>query len=1103
VNGGYTWFTAAFNTQIGNDEEYQAQFTLPAVGSYKYAARFSPDSLRWTYCDLDGAGSNGGLDFSAAQLGVMTVSGGGPTVPDAPTAVIATAGNGRAKVSFTAPASNGSAITLYTATSNPGGIAASDAASPVTVIGLANGTTYTFTVTATNAIGTGPASTASNGVTPFPPPPLVISQVFGAGGTVGAAYTDDFVELHNTSANPISLGGRAVQYASSTGSTWQVIALPAVLVPAGGYYLIQMGTTGSPNGVPLPAPDATSTIAMAMTAGKVALTSDTVALTGTGCPIGASVSDFVGYGTTTNCFEGSGPTFSLSNLTGAIRKELGCVDTGDNAADFLGGTPGPRNSASAPSGCAEIVMNETDDSAEADYCVLHFPATISGASGSMSPLIYARLFEAGGTEYPTPSSWIAQIGYGPVAQNPVNGGYTWFPATYNTQYGNDDEYQAQFTLPADGSYKYAARFSPDNVRWTYCDLDGAGSNPGLDFSAAQLGVMTVGAGGSTVPDPPTGLIGTPGDAQATITYAAPASDGGSAITGYTATCTGGSGATGNSIGAGLSITLSPLTNGTTYTCTVVAKNVNGSSAPSASVMVTPLQPSYALTVSKSGSGSGTITSNPAGINCGLTCVGSFANGSSVTLTAAAAAGSAFMSWSGCDSVTTNQCTVTMSGDRAPTATFQIPPAITSANATTFTVNSAGTFTVTKTGSPTPTLSLTGALPTGVTFTAATGVLAGTPALGTVGSYPVTIGAANGALPNASQSFTLTVAKALQTVAFTNPGPQTLSTTPLALTATATSNLAVTFQSFTPVVCTVSGASVTMLTAGTCTLTANQAGDANYYDAPSMALSFTITAPTRLGNISTRMQVGTGNDVMIAGFIIEGSATKRVAVVATGPSLTQYGITNAMANPTLTLVRQSDQTVIATNDDWQSHVNSTALMTAGFAPSNTLESAILIDLGPGAYTAIVSGLNNGTGVGVVGVYEVDHPEFPLINISTRGQVLTGNDVMIGGFIINGATSQTVAIVATGPSLTQYGITNALANPTLTLVRQSDQTVIATNDDWQTAGNAAALQAAGFAPSNPLEAAISSRCRRAPTPRSCRAWEEAPEWASSGCTTPRHS
>jgi hypothetical protein len=163
---------------------------------------------------------------------------------------------------------------------------------------------------------------------------------------------------------------------------------------------------------------------------------------------------------------------------------------------------------------------------------------------------------------------------------------------------------------------------------------------------------------------------------------------------------------------------------------------------------------------------------------------------------------------------------------------------------------------------------------------------------------------------------------------------------------------------------------------------------------------------------------------------------------------QYGITNALSNPALTLVRSSDQVVLASNDNWQTAANAAQLSAAGFAPSNSLEAAILVDLPPGAYTAIVSGVGNGTGVAVIGVYEVDHPETPLINISTRGRVLTGNDVMIGGFIIDGSGPQRVAIVATGPSLAQYGIASPLADPTLALVRSSDQAVLATNDDWQT-------------------------------------------------------
>jgi alpha-tubulin suppressor-like RCC1 family protein len=229
-------------------------------------------------------------------------------------------------------------------------------------------------------------------------------------------------------------------------------------------------------------------------------------------------------------------------------------------------------------------------------------------------------------------------------------------------------------------------------------------------------------------------------------------------------------------------------------------------------------------------------------------------------------------------------------------------------------------------------------------------------------------------------------------------------------------------------------------------------------------------PPRLSNISTRMQVLTGNDVMIGGFVIGGAANKTVAIVATGPSLINFGITNPLANPMLRLVRSSDQAVIDTNDDWQSHANASQLSAAGFAPSHSLEAAIYATLAPGAYTAIVEGVGGGTGVSVIGVYEVDGPTIPLINISTRGRVLTGNDVMIGGFVIQGSGSQTVAIVASGPSLSNFGITSPLANPTIRLVRSSDQVVIDSNDDWQSHANATQLSAAGFAPSNTLESGI---------------------------------
>jgi len=147
-----------------------------------------------------------------------------------------------------------------------------------------------------------------------------------------------------------------------------------------------------------------------------------------------------------------------------------------------------------------------------------------------------------------------------------------------------------------------------------------------------------------------------------------------------------------------------------------------------------------------------------------------------------------------------------------------------------------------------------------------------------------------------------------------------------------------------------------------------------------------------------------------------------------------------------------------------------LQASGFAPTNSLESGIVMTLPPGAYTAIVSGKNNGTGVSVAAVYEIDHPEIPLVNISTRSRVLTGNNVMIAGLIVQGSGPQRVLITATGPSLAAFGVRNPLANPTLTLVRSSDQSVIATNDDWQDAPNASDIQATGVAPTDAHESAI---------------------------------
>jgi sugar lactone lactonase YvrE len=360
---------------------------------------------------------------------------------------------------------------------------------------------------------------------------------------------------------------------------------------------------------------------------------------------------------------------------------------------------------------------------------------------------------------------------------------------------------------------------------------------------------------------------------------------------------------------------------------------------------------------------------------------------------------------------------------------------------------------------------------------ATGANGGTLTLVSTGTCTIAAdqaGTANyEAAPQVTQSFAIQ-AKIAQAISFGALADRLLTAGPDTLSATGgASGNPVTFSSLTPSICTATGTNgttLTVLAVGTCTIAADQAGNASYEAAPQVTRSFAVQQPGRLVNISTRMQVLTGNDVMIGGFVIGGATNKTVAIVATGPSLVPFGIANPLANPMITLVRQSGQQVIATNDNWQAAANAGQLTAAGFAPSDSLEAAILVNLEPGAYTAIVQGADGGTGVSVIGVYEVDGPSIPLINISTRGLVQTGNNVMIGGFVIDGASPQTVAIVGTGPSLAPFGIANPLANPSLTLVRASDQVVIATNDDWAGDANASLLQAAGFAPPNALESGL---------------------------------
>ncbi|MGE0452649.1 MAG: lamin tail domain-containing protein [Vicinamibacteria bacterium] len=207
-------------------------------------------------------------------------------------------------------------------------------------------------VVATDAQSRSASSSIGLVVTGIAPPPLVvISQVYGGGGNSGAFYRNDFVELFNRGDALVSLDGWAVQYGSSTGTTWQVTPLTGTLAP-GRHYLVQQAQGANLAAALLPAPDAIGTIGMSATGGKLALTSTATALSGA-CPLGVSgVVDFVGFGSTANCFEGSGRTPAPSNTTATLRNGAGCVDTDDNLADFGTGAPTPRNTSAAFTDCS-------------------------------------------------------------------------------------------------------------------------------------------------------------------------------------------------------------------------------------------------------------------------------------------------------------------------------------------------------------------------------------------------------------------------------------------------------------------------------------------------------------------------------------------------------------------------------------------------------------------------------------------------------------------------------------------------------------------------------------------------------------------------------
>ena len=336
---------------------------------------------------------------------------------------------------------------------------------------------------------------------------VVISQAFGGGGSSAAVPNADYVELHNRGTTAVTMTSWSLQYASAAGNSWQVVSFSGTIQP-NAYFLVRMQNVQA-TGTALPAPDGSGVgVNMSQSAGKIALVSNTTTLSGV-CPTSAAIVDFVGYGAhvlATGCWEGLTTAVSTapapSATTADYRVQSGCGDVNNNTSDFTTAAPAPRNSAVAAVACTCSVQNELSAAPEADYIDVQSPTSLTpAAAGVTTATVYGRIKELGVTDLSASAntSVRAQLGYGPATSNPeYEAGWTWTNATFNAGFVDPtyDEYQASFTAPATGSYRYVYRFSLDQgVSWTYADTNlgdgGAGQDPGFTFDFSNEAMMTV------------------------------------------------------------------------------------------------------------------------------------------------------------------------------------------------------------------------------------------------------------------------------------------------------------------------------------------------------------------------------------------------------------------------------------------------------------------------------------------------------------------------------------------------------------------------------------------------------------------------------------
>jgi serine protease AprX len=420
-------------------------------------------------------------------------------------------------------------------------------------------------------------------------------------------------------------------------------------------------------------------------------------------------------------------------------------------------------------------------------------------------------------------------------------------------------------------------------------------------------------------------------------------------------------------------------------------------------------------------------------------------------------------------------TATATATATPTATATATTAPTATATATATV--APTATATATATPTATATAT----TAPTATATATATVAPTATATATATPTATATATTA-PTATATATATVAPTATATATATPTATATATTAPTATATATATVAPTATATataaptaTATVAPTATATATVVPTATATATVAPTATATATATPTAAPSATSTAtatatptatpPTLLGNISSRLRVEPGDNALIGGFILTGAQDKKVVVRALGPSL---NLPDKLQNPFLEL-RDSSGTLLQMNDDWNTSPNRQAIVDSGLAPANNLESAIIATLPANgkSYTAIVRGVGNSAGTGVVEVYDVDQTvDSRLANISTRGFVQTGDTILVAGTIVLGQAPQKVIVRAIGPSL---NVAAKLADPVLEL-RNANGTVIRADDNWRTGGQENEIIQTGVAPTNDHESAL---------------------------------